>query len=246
MFHTLKNQIRYILTHCSNGLLPYRCLLCKSATNLPQHICESCFVQLPFLENSCKLCADTLPTTQDNLICGHCLQNPPPYDRLHALFHYQPPISHLVLNLKFQKAIVNAEWFGQLLAQRIREKWYHDKPLPSMIIPIPLHNKRLQERGFNQAVEIARPIASTLNLPIDNQRCSRIKHTAAQATLSATKRKHNLRQAFAVTRSIPCSHVAVVDDIFTTGQTIRAFCECLKNQGVKTIDVWCVARAQCR
>lgn len=222
-------------------LLPPRCLLCKNALVNALHFCDFCLNILPFHHHGCLQCAAKL--THEKLYCGKCLRLPPAFDVTYVLFYYEPPITRLILNLKFQQALNNAEALGNLLAKQIQHNWYATQSLPQAIFPVPLHKKRLRERGFNQALELARPIARQLNLPIDYQSCIRTKPTLAQARLPANKRKNNLRHAFQMVRSIPYSYIAVIDDIMTTGTTLHIFCKTLKKQGVKKIDVWCVARA---
>lgn len=166
----------------------------------------------------------------------------PPMDRTYALFLYEPPITRLILDLKFGHALLNSRILGELLAEKIKNEWYCDKPLPEIIFPIPLHNNRLKERGFNQALEITKPLAKLLDLPIENSACQRIKPTAAQATLLAEQRKHNILNAFQISTSLNYHHVAIVDDVITTGHTVMEFSKHLKKAGVNIIDVWCCAR----
>lgn len=146
------------------------------------------------------------------------------------------------MQLKFNHALLNARILGELLAEKIH-LWYQQQPLPEFIIPMPLHTKRLKERGFNQALEIARPISSSLGIPIDKTSCQRIKHTFAQATLHADQRQANIKKAFKVTSDLANKHIAVLDDVITTGNTITEFCRTLKKAGAGKIDVWCCARA---
>lgn len=131
---------------------------------------------------------------------------------------------------------------GELLAEMITTTWYKNKPLPSTIIPVPLHPKRFKERGFNQALELARPISTLLKIPIDALSCQRIKHTAAQATLSGVERQKNVKNSFKISKQLTAQHIAIIDDVITTGHTIREFCHTLKHHGAKIIDVWCCAR----
>jgi ComF family protein len=176
------------------------------------------------------------------MICGICLHHSQPFNIAYALYLYQAPITKLILSLKFSRSLVNAHVLGGLLAEMIKTTWYKDKPFPSIIIPVPLHPKRLKERGFNQALELARPISRLLKIPIDALSCKRIKHTAAQATLSSIERQKNVKNSFKILKQFTTQHIAVLDDVITTGHTIREFCDALKRHGAKTIDVWCCAR----
>lgn len=176
------------------------------------------------------------------MLCGECIQKKPPFQRTHALFLYEPPIPKLILDLKFHHQFAHAKLLGELLAKKIQEKWYQTDELPTAIIPIPLHPKRLQERGFNQALEIARPIARRLNLPLFIHDLKRHKATLAQAQLPANLRRQNILQAFSTKKLFNNEHIAVVDDVITTGNTMREFCRLLKKQGAGKISVWCCAR----
>lgn len=219
--------------------MPLTCVLCHRSAST-QDLCDACHHELPILSHSCPRCARELSVS---LQCGDCLKHSPPFDRTYALFSYQDKVKQLILNLKFQRALVNAQILGELLAQKIRMDWYLNQVLPDTIIPVPLHRKRLTERGFNQALEIARPIARSLRIPIDWQSCQRIKHTAAQATLEAGKRSENIKHAFLIQQNFSGKHIAVLDDVITTGQTMTEFTSLLKKAGAAKIDVWCCARA---
>ena len=148
----------------------------------------------------------------------------------------------MILKLKFNHALLHAHILGHLLAKKIRVEWYINKPLPNRIIPVPLHPIRLKERGFNQAVEIARPIAKHLKLPLNYHIGQRMKHTTAQAVLPARQRQKNMKNAFVVTHDLSNQHIAIIDDVITTGRTIREFASALKSAGAQRIDVWCCAR----
>lgn len=222
-------------------LLPFTCLLCGTLSDRNQDLCQSCYQDLPLAKHSCLKCAIPISTIG---ICGQCLQKTPPLDKTYALFLYQNPITKLILELKFNQAIVNARVLGELLTEKIQTTWYKINPLPDVIIPIPLHASRLKERGFNQALEIARPIAKALKLPLSIHSCIRVKPTAAQATLHAAERQQNMKHAFSIKEDFSNQHIAVIDDVITTGSTINEFCAALKQNGAKSIDVWCCARPQ--
>lgn len=206
-------------------------------SDLPLGLCQHCLNLLPILQHSCPKCASPLT---ENELCEHCSKNIIAFDATYALFLYQPPITKLIWQLKFNHALTHAQLFGDLLIQKI-QKSYLDCSLPQLIIPVPLHKNRLKERGFNQALEIARPIARKLKIPIDLTP-KRSKHTLAQATLAAKDREQNVKNAFLLERKYDDMHIIVIDDVITTGSTIREFCYELKQVGAKRIDVWCCAR----
>lgn len=220
-------------------LLPYTCILCGNFSHREQDLCASCYQDLPTPLNACHTCAAPLSV---GTTCGQCLQQKHPFNATYVLFDYQAPIDRLLLELKFNQALINARVLGELMAEKIHSTWYKNNPLPDVMIPIPLHTTRLKERGYNQAIEIARPIAKFHRLPINIRACQRIKPTAPQAMLTATERENNVKQAFNSQARFDGQHIAVIDDVITTGNTVREFCHLLKNQGARHIDVWCCAR----
>ncbi len=125
------------------------------------------------------------------------------------------------------------------MAQRLQA----ETPLPELIIPVPLHHARYRSRGFNQAIEISRPLSATLKIPMDNHAVKRIINTSSQSELHAKERHKNIRGAFQVKKAINAKHIAIIDDVITTGSTVTELAKVLKRAGVKRVDVWSFARA---
>jgi ComF family protein len=188
--------------------------------------------------NLCNACAGELPWIEQG---GNCLQNPLGYDFSLALFHYQNPIDQLISGLKFQGKLIYARILGELLAKKVLEV-YRSQEKPRCIVPVPLHRRRLRERGFNQALEIARPLLRKLAIPVVLDACQRVRYTEAQSLISGDKRRENVKNAFAVSSRFHFSHVAIVDDVVTTSNTVSELCRVLRGAGVKRIDVWSCAR----
>lgn len=219
------------------------CILCGYTTSSICLVCHHCQQDLPILPHSCRQCAQFLrfiDTSQ--LKCGACLSKPPPFDLTHALFPYEFPVDSLITRLKFQQQILYAKTLGALMADRIKTVWYRIQPLPDLMIPIPLHPKRLAERGFNQSLEIARQVAKRTGLPLDYQGIKRIRPTLAQSGLSAGARKRNITQSFSVSGNYHGLNIALIDDVVTTGSTILECSRMLKKSGAASIHVWCCAR----
>jgi ComF family protein len=237
--------IATVLKKIYGWFLPPICILCNHpATHeppWPSDICQDCLNELPILPQSCPRCATPILANQA-MECGICLKDPPSFDATYALYLYQLPITKLIMELKFHEKLINARILGGIMAAQIKTAWYYNKPLPDVVIPMPLHPRRLRERGFNQALEIARPIRALTHLPIDITSCLRIKSTAPQARLSGEKRGQYMKNAFLIQRDFSGLHVAVLDDVITTGQTIAEFCRALKQKGAFKIDVWCCAK----
>jgi ComF family protein len=225
-----------------NWLMPSACILCGDRSHQNIDLCKGCYQDLPWLTVSCKVCALPLGNNafQDNT-CGNCLQKPPPFQRTIALWNYQTPLDYLITSFKFNHRLVYAKLLGELMAVHL-QKFYEKTDLPECIIPIPLHKLRLRQRGFNQAVELVKPVSKKLGLKIDLKSCERRRATQAQASLMANERLNNIKNAFQIDENFKAKYVVVVDDVVTTGHTITEFCLQLRNAGVARIDVWCCAR----
>ena len=123
------------------------------------------------------------------------------------------------------------------------EKEYEEKIYPELIVPVPLHEKRLIQRGYNQSLLLAKILSHHLKVPLSHQDCQRIKNTTAQSSLKEKARKKNLKQAFTLKAQPAIEHIALVDDVITTGATLNELSKVYKNAGVKRIDIWICARA---
>ena len=235
--------MRALLKKIANPFIVQHCLLCDFTAENKQLICTDCFSTLPRHPFSCDRCGLTITETPFKTHCGHCMKNPPPFDHTVALFDYVVPIPTLIWKLKFHGDLSIAQFFGQCWINLI-DQFYTRNTLPDFILPVPLHHKRLKERGFNQALEIAKPIGKHFKIPINTRICIRIKNTQAQSSLPANKRKNNMNNAFGLSYATDAKHVAILDDVMTTGNTASEISALLKIAGVERIDVWCCARAQ--
>lgn len=206
------------------------------------NICTDCYHDLPTLPHHCTKCACFLPRQSQFQRCGQCLTQPTPFRQVFALLPYSFPVDSLVSQLKFQRQLSHAALFGHLLATKASNVWYRNQPMPDLIIPVPLHATRHHQRGFNQAFEIARVCAKQMSLPLNHQGLARIRPTQPQSTLSRRQRAHNMQHAFKANHAFTNLHVALVDDVMTTGQTILACAKTLQQAGAKHIDIWCCAR----
>lgn len=225
-------------------LYPPVCVLCgdqgKHTGNQGLDLCEPCSKALPRLQSACVRCAEPLSnhaTTES--LCGRCQVTPPAYHRCLSPFCYQPPADHLIQSLKFQGRLEMAQLLGRLMAGWLSQVI---ESRPDLIIPVPLHSQRLRERGFNQAAEIARPIARQLGCLLDTSCCRRINPTPPQSALSRKERIRNIKGAFEANRPVT-GHVAIVDDVMTTGSTANELAATLLRAGAERVDVWVCARA---
>jgi len=222
-----------------NRLFPPRCRLCGAASHTPRPLCRPCAAELPWLQRGCPQCAYPLVDAGPPGRCGRCQRQPPAFDVTEALFHYRPPVDYLVKRLKFSGELALGPLLGELLAARIGRR---TEPLPQQLIPVPLHPVRQRERGFNQATELAHSLGRHLRIPLARHLCRRRRNTGAQSLLPLSARRLNLRDAFAV-RGQCAAHVAIVDDVMTTGHTVNELARVLRRAGAVRIEVWVIARA---
>lgn len=238
---SMKNQIvalsRHVRNIVQNRLFPPCCVLCGATGYSGPDLCPACEADLARIESPCPSCGMPL-TEQGASCCGQCLQHPPPYRHTVSPFYYQPPLMQLVTDLKFQQQLKIARLFAGLLAEALSHS-----PRPDCIIPVPLHPRRLRERGFNQSLEIARLLGKQLGVPVAQRLCRRTRHTSPQTGLDAKARKRNIKNAFGLTGGCHYRHVAILDDVITTGNTVSELARLLARNGVKEIEVWSVARA---
>ncbi|WP_448508342.1 double zinc ribbon domain-containing protein [Immundisolibacter sp.] len=218
-------------------LLPPQCTLCGAAGSERLPLCDGCLGELPYLGRACERCAQPLPVAG---VCGRCLRRSPPQDRAHAAFLYAEPLDRLVQRLKFGRRLGLARLTGALLAKAAQSGHWER---PELLIPVPLHDARLRERGYDQAQAIARETGRRLGIPVDAQACRRVRATAPQTGLTLMDRRRNVRGAFAVQKPLAARHVAVLDDVMTTGATAGALAAALKRSGVARVDVWALCRA---
>lgn len=236
------NKVIPWLSQVQNWLLPGACVLCSCNLNRPVDLCEACESELPWLSSACMCCAQPFSLKDsENQICGACVQTPPFFNRTISMFCYQEPIKKLIAGVKFQQKLIYTKLLGELFAKQLSVV-YRKENLPECIIPVPLHPKRLRERGYNQALELARPIAKALNIKLDYQSCERVLATQPQTELPASQRYVNVKQAFILKATLRFKHVAVLDDVVTTGHTVNELSKILSSAGVEKIDVWCCAR----
>ena len=158
-----------------------------------------------------------------------------------APFHYRPPLDGHIQALKFRPSRPMGRALGLLLAEVLEDRC--DTVGIDVLIPVPLHHRRLCERGFNQAFEIARPVAARTGLPLVIRGIQRQANTRAQTLLAAADRHSNMHGAFGVTRDFKGMNVAIVDDVITTGATVNALAASLRGAGAETIHAWALARA---
>lgn len=224
---------------------PFNCAVCgqDAGAGASMDLCLPCRQDLPWLRQSCLRCANPLAGVpapgRTPLVCGRCLHKPPHFERSHCAFAYREPVNWLLQELKYNQRLSGIPVLSRLLLEHLRAQVEH---WPELIVPMPLHPSRLRRRGFNQALEIARPLAHSLGIPLYAGICERIRNTLQQSELPASRRAANVRNAFRMRASLPAKHVAIVDDVVTTGATVNELARLLRRNGAETVQVWAVAR----
>lgn len=215
------------------------CLVCGLTAGRGLPLCRGCRQDLPLIPAPCPTCALPLPDDEAPT-CPGCRRRPPLPGIAVAATAYGFPVDSLVQQLKFGGRQPVARVLGDLLANAARGR-YCGNTLPAALVPVPLHPARQRQRGFNQAERIAAAAGAALGIPVLRDAVRRSRATPAQSGLDLRQRRRNLRNAFRVTGELP-AHIAIVDDVVTTGSTLLALGRTLQGAGVKRIDAWAVAR----
>ncbi|RFF28607.1 ComF family protein [Wenzhouxiangella sp. 15181] len=220
-------------------LLPPVCLICGQRAREGLDCCSGCAADLPVIDSQCHSCGLAMPAPTH--ACGRCTRRPPAFDRTWPGFAYAGPIERLVHRFKFHHDLAAGRVLAGLCARRLAAI---GAPRPQALVPVPLHWRRHLWRGFNQSRMLAEDLSGFLGgIPVAPL-LSRSRATPAQSGLPAASRGANVRNAFRA--HLPACrprHVALVDDVMTTGTTLDACARALKKTGIERVDVWVVARA---
>lgn len=216
-------------------LLKQYCTLCTSYDGGALGLCENCLRDLPWhTKPQCPQCA----LNSDGRTCGSCLAVAPSFEATTALFTYDFPLDRLLQQYKYRESLQLANTFATLL---------HEKALKNLgkidlIIPMPMHAKRLQERGFNQALEVAKIVSKLTKIPLDYNACQRVKLTPPQASLPLKERSKNIRGVFNCQKDLTGLNIAMIDDVMTTGASLDELAKTLKQAGAAYVECWVIAR----
>jgi ComF family protein len=220
------------------ALLPPRCLLCGAPGADRRDLCAGCAREFRDNLPACARCAEPLMVVAD--LCGRCQRRPPPFAAAFVPFRYAWPLDGLEARFKFHGSLAA----GRVLADLWIERWQAEPPpLPQALVPVPLHASRLRGRGYNQALELARPLARAMGVALRNDLLRRARATSQQSELDRRGRLRNVRGAFVAGTVDGLDHVAVLDDVMTTGSTLAECARVLSRAGVGRVDVWALARA---
>ncbi|KTS76583.1 amidophosphoribosyltransferase [Pseudomonas oryzihabitans] len=233
---------RYLQRHWQRLRPGTACTLCGAWLPPGLALCEGCESELPWLGSHCQCCA--LPLPVDGLVCGGCLAEPPAFDQVLAPWRYAFPVDSLINGFKHRDRGSHGRLAGALLARHLQHLFDEGQPRPELLLPVPLSPQRLRQRGFNQAALLAGWLAKPLHLPVNAKLLQRVQEQHSQQGLTAGERRRNLKQAFALLDEAELAgrHVALVDDVLTTGATADSLARLLKRAGVRRVDVYCLAR----
>jgi ComF family protein len=222
-------------------LFPPLCALCGAPGAGDRDLCHGCIAALPANPVACPRCA--LPLATPAPACGRCLRAPPPFAAAHAPFRYGDPLDRLLTRFKFAADLAAGRVLGTLLVEAVAAAL----PRDAVVLPMPLHRRRLAERGFNQAWELTRMLARETGLPCRADLLLRMRPTDPQTGLDAAGRRRNVRGAFVVPPAraprLAGRRVVLVDDVVTTGATGAEASRCLVRAGAAAVTVVAVARA---
>jgi len=216
-------------------LFPIPCFLCGTPS---QHwaVCDQCIAAFPLLGSACQRCAMPLQTGS---ICGKCLSSPPQQDLSFSTLRYTDAVKLCVTAFKYQQQLQFSSLFAHLMSRSLNTR----DNLPELLIPIPLHPIKIRQRGYNQAAELAKDLSQRLGIPHTTSLLSRVKNTLPQSSLPFKQRRHNLRHAFRCKTTVAPKHIAIIDDVMTSGFTSNEAAKTLRQQGAEIIEVWTIARA---
>ena len=229
------NKIKHTI---ANLLIWQRyCTICAlPSTNL---ICNECLDDLEKINiSSCLKCKASIDS--HHILCNNCISHKTQFDNLYCKFSYQQPLATILHKLKYSSQLEYAKFLSYILYQSITSA-----PTPDLIIPIPLHRKRLIQRGFNQVNELLFWYkVQNPNVIIDNKIVTRTKNTEHQTLLTPEKRQLNMKNAFTLHKSVDGLRIVIVDDVVTTNATVNELATMLKDYGAEHVDVWCLMRAE--
>lgn len=232
--------LKALVYKCTN--INHICLLCDEPAKQAHPLCVACEQELPWLNEFCMRCA--LPLPMSGLTCAQCSRRAPAFDQVVALWHYGFPVDTLISRFKHNRQWPLGKLMSEMLGHGLQHRYAEGLAKPDLLLPVPLARRRQRQRGFNQAGMLARWLSKCLAIQCDEQLLLRTRDTPAQQSLDARARRRNLQQAFALldAGALRGRHVAVVDDVLTTGATAQAIATLLRAAGARRVDVYCLAR----
>lgn len=232
---------RFNVCHVKQVIFKQNCLLCDARIDTLgasiNRACRACLNDMPWHpKTSCPQCG----LASDGNLCGSCLSSPPDFDTTHAIFLYQFPIDAMMQRYKYGNSLNLGDSFGRFLSDKVRLADYQKNI--DLVIPMPMHPQRLKERGFNQALEIAKILTKNCKVKLDYKSVERQTLTPPQATLPLKERVKNIKGAFKANADLTGKSIAIVDDVMTTGASLNELAKTLKKAGAAHVECWVIAR----
>jgi ComF family protein len=238
----------FYFSHFANAVFGQNCVICGGQNSmreqndaLPANIhaaCRACLGSLPWhSKKSCPQCG----LNSDGNVCGSCLNSPPDFDITKAIFLYAFPIDAMMVRYKYGNSLNLGDTFGEFLAEKIDSNKIDISDI-DLIIPMPMHPQRLKERGFNQALEIAKVLTKNCKEKLDYKSVERQTLTPPQASLPLKERVKNIKGAFKVNINLAGKRITIVDDVMTTGASLNELAKTLKKSGASHVECWVIAR----
>ena len=229
----LKNSQLLNFDALKHRIFKQKCLLCASPQANNHALCSPCLNELPWHPStSCPQCG----LSSSGQLCGSCMRSPPDFDATHAVFLYQYPIDKMMQRYKYGNMLNISHTFGTLLAEKTNIESV------DLIIPMPMHPTRIKQRGFNQALEIAKVLTKNRPEKLDYKSVARQTLTPPQASLALKERVKNIKGAFKVNSDLAGKRIAIVDDVMTTGASLNELAKTLKKAGASHVECWVIAR----
>lgn len=218
------------------------CYLCGGEGDNPYPLCSGCEGDLPWAGAACVHCA--LPLVFEGPACSACQWSPPPFECVEAPWTYDFPLDAAIKRFKHQADRPMGHLLGHRMAAWLEHRYAEGLPRPDRLLPVPLSAKRLRTRGFNQGQLLTDWLAAALGLTGDSRMLLRTRDTRSQQGLNLAERQRNLQGAFSIAQSamVKGLHLALVDDVVTTGATVKALATLLRQAGACRVDVYCLAR----
>jgi ComF family protein len=240
----INNQLLNI-SHLKQVIFRQNCVLCDACIDASvantHAVCRACLNDLPWHpKTSCPQCG----LASGGQLCGSCISSPPDFDATHAAFLYAFPIDAMMLRYKYGNSLNLGDTFAMFLTEKVLLEG-HTQNI-DLIIPMPMHPQRLKERGFNQALEIAKVLTKNRKEKLDYKRVIRQTLTPPQASLALKERVKNIKGAFKVNgdrlNQFQGKRIAIVDDVMTTGASLNELAKTLKKAGATHVECWVIAR----
>lgn len=219
-------------------IVPQFCPLCGNRCYYPDLLCAACVADLPQTVSNCRQCGVAIDAES---LCGACQSSPPLFSRTFFAFTYVPPVNNLIQQFKYSNRLDLGRDLGITMARQLESKLAE---FPDSLVPVPLHRSKLRQRGYNQALELARWLSRHYGIPVDASSIARHRKTPTQTGLPYKQRRNNIANAFSVKPNVSGKHIALIDDVMTTGSTVNELSRILLKSGVTQVDIWVLARVQ--